>query len=157
MNRSLLKTEQTVYDIYVLLMFLVFPLFILPAGYKNITGAKYAFFAAATLLFALFRLVLAIKSGKSGRRFSLSPSEISVLLFFIASCLSAVLSPFGASVLRGMGRQEGLYTAALYCLCFFILSRRRFKPLYVLFLEASSLIFALITLVQLLDKNPFGF
>ncbi|MBQ7624705.1 MAG: O-antigen ligase family protein [Clostridia bacterium] len=157
MNRSLLKTEQTVYDIYVLLMFLVFPLFILPAGYKNITGAKYAFFAAATLLFAAFRLVFAIKAGKKGCRFSLSPSEICVVLFFIASCLSAVLSPFGASVLRGMGRQEGLYTVTLYCRCFFILSRRRFKPLYVLFLEASSLIFALITLVQLLDKNPFGF
>ncbi len=157
MDRSGLRSEQTVYDIYVFLMFSLFPLFILPSGYKSITAAKYRFFAAATLLFALYSLVSVIKTRKERRVFPLSPSEICVILFFLFSCLSAVLSPYGVSVLRGLGRNEGLYTTALYCLCFFILSRKGFKPSYVLYLEASALIFSLIALVQFLDKNPFGF
>ena len=47
------KLESILNDIYIWLMLGVFPIFVLPGGYTNITNTKYIFFATATILFAL--------------------------------------------------------------------------------------------------------
>ena len=140
-------------DIYVLLMFFVFPLFVMPSGYKDITHVKWCFFVIATSAYALSEIFFMIKLRI---RPKLSASLICVLAFFAACCLSALFSPYGSGVILGLGRYEGLLTVFFYCLCFFVLSDKPFKPKYVFFLAASGALFSILCFIQLLDKNPLS-
>ncbi len=140
-------------DIYVLLMFFVFPLFVMPSGYKDITHVKWCFFVIATSAYALSEIFFMIKLRIKPK---LSASLICVLAFFAACCLSALFSPYGSGVILGLGRYEGLLTVFFYCLCFFVLSDKPFKPKYVFFLAASGALFSILCFIQLLDKNPLS-
>ena len=152
-DNKLKSARELCCDVYVFIMFFAFPLFVLPSGYRNITLAKWYFFIIATAAYALFEIFFMIRLRILPK---LSASLICVLVFFAACCLSAVFSPYGSGVIRGLGRYEGLLTLFFYCLCFFVLSDKPFKPKYVYFLAASGAVFSVISLIQLLDKNPLG-
>lgn len=148
------RAERVFEDIYIWLMLGVFPLFVLPGGYTNITQAKYIFLACATAAFALVRIVFLCINRRA--RVPSTLATWAVIGFFAACCLSAVLSEYPLRVLMGTGRDEGLPTLLLYVLVFLCASGIRFKRSYILPLALSSAVFSAIGIVQILDKNPLS-
>ncbi len=73
-------------------------------GYTDITFFKYALFCALTGLFIASMLIFA----RRGRR--LSESQYFVMLYWLFSAVSTLLSEHRLDALTGMGRYEGLIT-----------------------------------------------
>ncbi|MBR4303827.1 MAG: O-antigen ligase family protein [Clostridia bacterium] len=148
------KAEKVLNDIYIWLMLGVFPLFVLPGGYTNITNTKYLFFACATAAFCIANLILQVVQKRW--RFRLSPTHWAVLAFLAAAVLSAVFSDYPVSTLMGMGRSEGLPTLGLYVLVFLCAGSIGYKRSYIVPLCLSSVGFSSVALMQFMDKNPLG-
>ena len=146
------KAESVINDVYVWLMLGVFPLFVLPSGYTNITNTKYWFFAVVTAAYAL--TVLTIKLIKRRRLCTPSPALWAVLAFLAVAVLSAVLSPYPLKTVMGIGRDEGVPTLALYVLVFLCARNISCKRSYVLPLALSSTVFSAVAILQFTDKNP---
>lgn len=146
------KAERILNDLYVWLMLGVFPLFILPGGYTNITMAKYWFFASVTVAYALCRLILWLNCGR--RRIKMTPAHWAVAVFAAVVILSAILSDYPVGTLMGIGRDEGVPTLLLYLLVFVCASGIRFRRAYALPLCLSSAVFSCVGIVQFMDKNP---
>lgn len=145
---------QRLTDGYILLMLLVFPLFTGLRGYAAITVSKFVFFAAATGVWLLGLLALALRRphGTKAR-----PGLLAwlVMAFAALACLSALCSPYGRRTLLGAGRYDGLVTLLLYCgvvlgVQRYAVPRRR----YVTALAASMCVCCLVALPQLAGRNP---
>ena len=148
------KAEKILNDIYIWLMLGVFPLFVLPGGYTNITNTKYLFFACVTVAFGIAKLIVYIISRQW--RIRLSLTHWAVLAFFAAAVVSALASDYPISSVMGMGRAEGLPTLGLYVLVFLCASSIRYKRSYILPLCLASMGFSAVALLQFMDKNPLG-
>lgn len=146
------KAERRTADLYVWLMLGVFPLFILPGGYTNITMAKYWFFASVTVAYALCRLILWLTCGR--RRIKMTPTHWAVAVFAAGVILSAIWSDYPVRTLMGIGRDEGVPTLLLYLLVFVCASGIRFRRAYALPLCLSSAVFSCVGIMQFMDKNP---
>lgn len=145
-------------DKYILLMLLVFPLFCGGSGYQQLTRSKFLFFAAATGIWlaglAVFGL-LALRGGARPKR----PSALHCLAgaFLLWSCVSALASAHGKTVLLGAGRYDGLLSTLLYGAVFLGVSatgqaRRR----YFAALALSGSLCCAVAIGQLCGKNPLG-
>ena len=108
------KLESILNDIYIWLMLGVFPIFVLPGGYTNITNTKYIFFATATILFALAKAAFMLMHRPVRIKFTFT--AWAVLAFLLAAVVSAVCSDYPLSIMMGTGRDEGLPTLFLFCL-----------------------------------------
>ena len=143
-------------DKYILWMLLIFPLFTSLSGYRHLTHSKFLFFAASTALWLLALLLLALPNFFRARRLPRpSPVQALILGFLVWACISALCSPYGTAVLLGAGRYDGLATLLLYGGIFLGISatgqpRRR----YGMALALSTVLCCLVSLLQLLGKNP---
>ncbi len=119
-------------------------------GYTDITLFKYVLFCSLTGLFVAAMLIFA----RGGRR--LSATQYLVMLYWLFSAVSALLSEHRPEALTGMGRYEGLITITLYCAVFLLFSafgKADWRPLWVL--GVSTSLFCLICFLQFLGLNPF--
>ncbi len=142
-------------ELYIFGMLVLFPLFTGFKGYAAITLSKYVFFAATTLLWLIFLAICEIRArGHAGA--GRLPLWGRFLLGYLALCLvSAILSPYGASVWFGEGRFDGLLTIALCFGIFFGAARYAHpKPGYLYAAVAAGSLNSAVALMQMLGYNP---
>ena len=137
---------------YAAALLLVFYLFLPSGGYTRIVEGKYACFlllgggfaAAAALTFPI----------GTGR--PVSPLLPCAAAYLACSALSALLSPYGAVVILGGPRREGLLTLALCVLSFCLLARALRPDRRLLYAAAAAVTLCdLLALVQTLGFDPF--
>ena len=142
-------------ELYIYGMLALFPLFTGFEGYAAVTLSKYVFFAAATLLWLILLAFCEIRArGRAGA--GRLPRWGLFLPLYLALCLvSAVLSPYGASVWLGEGRFDGLLTIAL-CVGIFFGAARYARPKrgYLYAATAAVSLNSAIALLQMLGYNP---
>ena len=129
-------------------MLAVFPLWTGFQGYANITFSKFLFFVAAT---GVWMLLVVIGAAVSGERPAVRGGSWAVLALAAAAFVSAAFSPYGADVLLGAGRYDGLVSLLLYCFIFLGVSAYgRHRPAYVWALAFSLTVCCAVSLLQLL-------
>ena len=125
-----------------------------PAGYRQITGAKLILFYA---LFGSFLAALAVCAFV--RRLRLrrrpGPAQILVLLYWLATVVSALCSPWRREAILGGARDEGalavtLYAAVFLALSCFALPKRSMAAVFA----AAVTLNCLVCLLQILGLNP---
>lgn len=144
----------TLTDKYIAFMLFVFPLWLSPGGYTDITRWKFAFFAAATSIWAVLLVFFAVKERMPPRL----PRcfTVTVLLFLVWAALSSALSGYGARTLLGY-HYDGLISLALYAVILLgCAGYGEFHKYYVYLLGASAALCCLLALVQLMGYNPIG-
>ncbi len=148
------RLKRRITDMYIYIMLIVFPLFTGFDGYRNITASKLYFFVAATLLWLAGMIAISIRYRHVDRR-RLSAIEICVLAYFAVCCVSALISPFGNSVLLGAGRFDGLLNTAL-CVCIFMgVSRYATARVgYAYALAISAFLCCSVAVLQFMGLNP---
>ncbi len=141
-------------NIYIAFMLLVFPLWLAPGGYTDITRWKFGIFAAATAVWAVLLVFFAIREHtppRPPRTFAAA-----VLLYLAWAALSALLSDYGAATLMGY-RFDGLVPLALYAAILLgVAGYGKFHKCYVCLIAVSSSLCCLLAVVQLLGFNPLG-
>jgi hypothetical protein len=152
-NNAALAARVT--ELYIYGMLVLFPLFTGFEGYAAVTLSKYVFFAAATLFWLIFLAFCELRAhGRAGA--GRLPFWGLFLPAYLTLCLvSAVLSPYGASIWFGEGRFDGLMTIAL-CVGIFLGVARyaRPKPGYLYAAVAAVSLNSVIALLQILGYNP---
>lgn len=144
-------------EIYIYIMTAVFPLFVGFWGYTRLTDSKFLFFAAVTCAWLLGLLIIQCVLGFVRLRSRLSAVPILIAAFLLVCGVSSLLSPYGAEVILGAGRYDGLVTAALCC-CIFFGVRLFSKPKksYVYALAAAAALNCAVAVVQLCGVNFLG-
>lgn len=144
---------RTVNDIYAVLMLLIFPLWLSPGGYTDITRWKFGFFVSVTVLWAVLLIFFAVR-GRFAPRFPRSFALI-VALGLAWSGVSAALSGEGVSLLGY--RYDGLLVYALYALILLgFAGYGQFRKCYVYLVAASSTLCCILAVLQLCALNPLG-
>ena len=159
--------------IYVLLMFTIFPLFVLN-GYSNITLTKCVTFIALTVFFAVALLVNYVTALTVGERPKISGKRAFTKIYFpdwflllmlIFTAVSCIFSPYvglknssGLSVLLfGAGRFDGILFIFVYMLIFWLTARHgKFGKWYALVFAITTGIMCTIALYQLGGTNLFN-
>ena len=144
---------------------LLFPLYMDATKYVSLTRGKLRFFAAATLLYATL-LLLRYLSDWIGR--TVRPGRVSALwmgssitqkamvLFVLAMCVSAALSPYPETVWMGGARYNGLFTMLLYAAAFLLVSLYGdFTRLLTYALAAGTLLFSALGILMAYGVDPF--
>ena len=143
-------------DKYILAMLLIYPLFVGFWGYTRLTVSKSVFFAMLTLLWLMLTVAVSVKSRDAATsRAGNAPLRL-ILAYFALCCASALFSPYGASVLLGEGRFDGLLSLLL-CAAVLLGTARFAEPkcAYLAASAASGVICCLIGIAQLFGFNPF--
>lgn len=159
-NRSV-GGPEFISALFVILM-LTFQLFAVgPKGYTNITIVKYISFLAISGIFAAAMLAWGIgKQLRHGKRLScreISTAELCVLLYFVLTVISALVSDFFPDTLIGANRREGALTIGIYCIIFLLLSSNLQAEKWIVYLTAAVMtVFALLCILQLLKINALG-
>ena len=135
-------------------MLAVFPLWTGFQGYANITFSKFMFFAVTGGLWLLWITAAAFYRRE---RPTISKCGWAVLALMGIACLSAVFSPYGADVIIGAGRYDGLVSLLLYgCIFLGVSAYARPKPGYSAALAFSVSVCCVVSLFQLLGQNPLS-
>ena len=155
-------------QIYLMLMFSVFPLFII--NYTNLTRTKYILFLVFTLLFfasilyTFCGLILDGYKPKISFKFNQNKAEFFLLCFLLFSVVSYLLSPYKnienpngmSSFIFGYGRYDGFLTLSLYVFVFLLISKfGSFKKTHLYLVTISVCVMSLITVIQSFGFNPF--
>lgn len=140
-------------SLYALSLFTLYALYLPPGGYARMMEGKYHLFLALSLGY-----VLAMTLTGAWREIRVCrPMALAALAFLALTALSAALSPYGAAVLLGGTRRDGLLTAALYAACFLLLARYLRPTQQLLYAAAASAALCdLLVLLQLTGRNPLG-
>lgn len=170
------KLEAAVTDIFLFLMFSVYLFGVSPEGYENISETKYLLFCilcggyCGIMLILLLQKTVLCRAETSGSRWK----QISwrdrgertricftlfLFLYLALTAVSGVVSEYGAATLTGEARREGVLTISIYgFVCFFVMKsyRGRHRNVLCVFAAASVLLFDVICLLQLLNRNPLG-
>ena len=143
-------------DKYILAMLPIYPLFVGFWGYTRLTVSKSVFFAVLTLLWLMLTVAVSVKSRDAATsRAGNAPLRL-ILAYFALCCASALFSPYGASVLLGEGRFDGLLSLLLCAAVLFGTARfAEPKCAYLAASAASGVICCLIGIAQLFGFNPF--
>jgi len=146
------KSPYWITDKYIYTLLLVYPLFVGFHGYTSLTASKFVFLAAVTGLW-LIALIVSISKNRL-RLGKMSFIQCCMMLFVLACCVSAAVSPYFKSTLVGEGRFDGLLTIFL-SLCIFmgVSAFARLKNGYVIALAVSVSLCCLIAVFQLFGYN----
>lgn len=127
-----------------------------PAGYRQITGAKLILFYAVWGSF-LAALGFCALTGRLRLLRRPGPAQVLVLLYWLASLVSALASPWRREALLGGPRDEGLLTITLYAAAFLALSCFSVpgKRMLQAFAAAVTLN-CLVALLQFMGLDPLG-
>ena len=155
--------EQKAYEI-IITIYLAVVLFGLPLvvhnGYYNIDVAKYYFYCGASVLLVPV-LILKLKERLSVKEFfqSLSIAEKALLIYWIISALSTLLSQYRFEAFWGNeGRFSGLMLMSIYVAAYFLITRC-YKPHFIcmyLCILAGSLVF-IFGITDYFNLNLFHF
>lgn len=147
--------RKLITDIYISIMFLLFPLFVGFRGYEKITASKFCFFVIATGLWLLGLIILSLVQKKFEKKMRLH--HIFALCFMGIVCISALLSPYGARTVLGAGRYDGLVSQLLYgCIFLGVSLFGHPRPRHFAMLGISAGLCCLVAVFQLFDINLFG-
>ena len=157
-------------------MFSVYLFGVSPEGYENISETKYLLFCilcggyCGIMLILLLQKTVLCRAEISGSRWE----QISwrdrgerpricftlfLFLYLALTAVSGVVSEYGAATLTGEARREGVLTISIYGFrpSFVMKSYRgRHRNVLCVFAAASVLLFDVICLLQLLNRNPLG-
>lgn len=145
-------------DKYIYAMLAVFPLFVGFWGYTETTASKFVFFGVLTVLWLVFAGIALLKS-REGELGKPEGRIVFPLATYLLLCLiSAACSPYGASVLLGEGRFDGLLTTLLCVMAFCggAFSARA-KRGYLFAAMGAGALCCLVGIFQLFGLNPLGF
>ncbi|NLV87187.1 MAG: hypothetical protein GX025_08235 [Clostridiales bacterium] len=146
---------QWITDKYIYLIIFLYPLFLGFRGYAMLTISKFFFFSILTVLWLLSIFVFHLKAKRPFKAEKQSPTAFFILLYLLFCLISAILSPYGFSVIIGEGRFDGLLTISLCCLIFFgVFHYGSLKKEYIYAFSISGFLCCLIAVLQLLGKNP---
>lgn len=147
--------RRLITNIYISIMFLLFPLFVGFHGYEKITASKFYFFVIATVLWLAGLVILSLVQKKAVEKLRLH--HIFALCFMGIVCISALISPYGKRTLLGAGRYDGLFSQLLYALIFLGVSLfGRPKRRHFALLGISAGLCCLVAVFQLFDINLLG-
>ncbi len=126
------------------------------AGYRQITGAKLILFYAVWGSFLAALGICALK-GRLRLLRRPGPSQVLVLLYWLATLISALVSPWRREALLGGPRDEGLLTITLYAAAFLALSCFSVPGKRMLQIFAAAITLnCLVALLQFMGLNPLG-
>lgn len=135
-------------------------------GYQSIQEAKNSVFLLVFGGYLLLMLLFTLEMLLVRRIKLISPKKLwcrasgvqrLIFVFWVATILSAVLSPYFPYTLTGMSRNEGLLTISIYCGCFLCVSSfAKRKPYLIWVLGAVMTVLCGICLLQLQGLNPLG-
>lgn len=160
------RYPEIVTRIFLLLMLSAFLLWPGTGGYQTIGAAKYGMFRALAGGYVLTMVLLAIEMPAMGQARlpdlrtlfrKITPVQGCLLLYLLLTAVSALASPYWPATLKGISRNEGLITIALYVLCCLLVSvfgEWRREDMYVF--GASVSVFCIIAILQLCGRNPLG-
>lgn len=153
-------------SVFIGLVFSVFILYAGVLGYEAIQKAKFEvfllLFGGYLFLMFLFALELVLaKQLKPVAPWNLwkkaSIVQRMIVLYWGASLVSALCSPYREQTLIGMSRYEGLLSITLYCGCFLCVSTfARVRMWMVYLLGAVMSVFCAICIIQMMGYNPLG-
>ena len=127
-----------------------------PAGYRQITGAKLILFYAVWGSF-LAALGFCALTGRLRLLRRPGPAQVLVLLYWLASLVSALASPWRREALLGGPRDEGLLTITLYAAAFLALSCFSVPGKRMLQVFAAAITLnCLVALLQFMGLDPLG-
>ncbi len=130
------------------------PLWFWRGGYTGLTSAKFTYAAILTGLWVVTTAVTAMGT-KTGFAMSADKWIIAMLLF--CAGVSSVLSPYPDHVWIGSGRYNGFFSLAIYTVIYIgVSSYGRLRRAYVSVFAAALFICCVVSLLQLMGKNPFG-
>ena len=130
------------------------PLWFWRGGYTDLTSAKFAYAATLTGIWVLTTAITAIAT-KSG--IAMTADKWLVVLLILFAGISAVFSPYPNHVWIGSGRYNGFLSLVLYGVIYIgVSSYGKMRRAYVTVFTAALFICCIVSLFQLLGKNPFG-
>jgi len=137
--------------LYAVCLLTAYALFLPLGGYARMMEGKYHAFLLLSLGYVLTMTVLGAWQEVRWRK----PVNLAAFAYLVLTALGALLSPYGAAVLLGGTRKDGLLTVTLYAVCFLLLTRylRTDRRLLYAAAVSASLCDALV-LVQLTGRNP---
>lgn len=141
-----IKISELITTIYLAAVLVGLPL-VFFHGYLDISLVKYYFFCGISILL-LPALFFGIKDGFFTKNFlkSLSLAEKALLIYWLISALSTLLSPYSFESFWGNeGRLSGFFTMSIYVIAYFVISRC-YKPYPAVIngcLAAACLVFLL--------------
>lgn len=137
--------------VYTLLMCTLYLLFFWTRGYSEITVPKYVMLC---ILCGGFVAGMIFAGARPGRP---SVTELCVILYWVFTAVSTVLSPWKLASVTGVNRYEGLITVTLYTLVFLLISRYASRCDGIMLPTGAALtLFCCLCIVQLAGFNPFG-
>ena len=141
-------------NIFILLMVGGLPLWFWRGGYTDLTSAKFAYVAILTGLWAVSTAVTAMGT-KNG--ISMSADKWILVLLILCAGISSALSPYPDHVWLGSGRYNGFLSLVIYGSIYIgVSSYGRMRKSYVIVFVAALFACCVVSLFQLVGKNPFG-
>ena len=166
--KDLLKKEkiilETLADIYIFIMILVFPLIVDKTGFFHILECKwhsYVMIATTYILANIFVILyfLIVKKINYLKKIKFVVVQWLAVGFLAINVLSCFMSPFFKKydLFVGVGRGEGLIAMSLYTLSFLFVSLfARFKRRYITYFSIASIAVSLVAILQYVGFNPFN-
>ncbi|MBQ6756276.1 MAG: O-antigen ligase family protein [Oscillospiraceae bacterium] len=144
-----MKTREGLTDIYISILFSAYILIFAP--YTMIAEVK---FAAFLILSGAYLIGIAILSVRERSFPAPKPLVILVAGYFLATVISALLSPYDYNAFIGASRYDGVLTQLIYCLTFLSVAafgRLREKHIYIL--GAAMTLFCALSVTQFLGLD----
>lgn len=151
-------------SVYVALLFSVFLLAFPPDGYGSMAGFTYGLFlllcggyvVGVVVLRAQLALTGLSPMGNMGTLMKASPFVvISLFAFLLFTVVSALTSPYPGTF-RGLFRQEGVLTVAIYVLSTVFVAKYIRPKMWMLYLLGVGVgLVSVLSLIQLTGANPF--
>lgn len=137
--------------LYAVCLLTVYALFLPLGGYARMMEGKFHAFLLLSLGYVLTMTALGAWREVRWRE----PMRLAALAYLALTALGALLSPYGAAVLLGGTRRDGLLTVALYTACFLLLARHLRADRRLLYAAAGSAALCdVLVLLQLTGRNP---
>ena len=168
---KLSKKEPLRFPVYLtnILMGLALSVYILfpgTEGYESIQNAKFEVFSLLfggyLLLIILFSAELAlirrIRSPKIGQIWQSAVwEEKLIVIYWILTLISTLVSPYGQGTLLGLSRYEGFLTQTIYCGTFLCVGRFARPKAWMMYLFSAVMsVFCGICILQMQGRNPLG-
>ena len=162
-ERSNNRLLETITDIYIFLIIIIFPLIVDKTGFFNILECKWRSYVAISGLYILAVILInvyyLIRYKIKLYKKKLTMIEWSAIIFLGINILSFLFSPYlkDYNLLLGTGRGEGLIVSGLYILSFlFVTHFGKFKTRHINYFSISAILVSFIAILQFIGFNPFN-